>query len=262
MDKEKRNKIIVVVICVVIILSAIIFAFVKNRPADVVDDPTIDLYGTEDPGLSPFTMIPDDEYYGVYDTELTDTDKAYIQVAREQYSLQTKGIWNNLKDYKFSDSIAFTTYDGDKVSPLSSGKPFLVYFAKTRTGEDGKLTIDKVSEDMAILKAGRAEEDPEIYILPQDPDVPIADFQRILANADYYTSMNRDTSALYELINIDGIFNPLIYFNSDGTPAFATISSNLVSVVDYCQKVFDNDISFSDVVTQLETIKSVEQENS
>lgn len=255
MENKKEKLIGVGILCGILIVIIAIFIFMNNKPDNI--GPVEDLSQSEDVGGTPIELKTDDEYYGKYDFVLTADSKNYIQnfigLYKEPGTFQ---LWQNLIDYKMGTDVYFETYDGKQVSPVSEGKPFMIYFAGasvTDKTEDTKhLSITKNTENVALLKASANESDPNVYIIPHSTDVNKEYFRSTIANADFFYSVDRAISDLYVLTN--NYSDVMIYFNADGTPVFAIHHSNLNSIIEYAQTVFNQDLTMKEVLNALDDV--------
>lgn len=239
------KRLIIYFIFAVIFVSVLIFALTSG--GDNANTEQDDIF--EDGGVvaEPISV---DEYYGTYSTELNSDDMAYLDRVREYRDypgLDT--LWSNLYNYKFSNKIYFQDSNGEQVSLLDMDKPFMIYFASVYTDDQGNLKVDENTSDMSLLKSASNEEDPYIAIIPMDNSISREDFLSVVPNGNYFYSIDSDINALYNLVG--DAYNPMLFFNSDGTAVFATINGGMTKAVDVCQDVFNQKLTLKEAVDGL-----------
>lgn len=240
------KRLVVYFVFAVVFVGVLIFALTSgsNNDSNIQQDDIFEDGGTV------FEPISVDEYYGTYSTELDSNDMAYLDRVREYRDypgLDT--LWNNLYDYKFSSKIYFQDSNGEQVSLLDMDKPFMIYFANVYTDDQGNLKVDENTSDMSLLKSASNEDDPYIVIIPMDNSISREDFLSVVPNGDYFYTVDSNISALYNLIGDS--YNPMLFFNSDGTAAFATINGGMTKAVDVCQDVFNQKLTLKEAVDGL-----------
>lgn len=239
------KKLVVYFIFAVVFVGVLIFALTSG--SDNTNTKQDDIFEEGGVVAEPISV---DEYYGTYSTELNSDDMAYLDRVREYRNypgLDT--LWNNLYDYKFSSKIYFQDSNGEQVSLLDMDKPFMIYFASVYTDDQGNLKVDENTSDMSLLKSASNEDDPYIAIIPIDSSISREDFLSVVPNGDYFYTMDSDINALYNLVR--DAYNPMLFFNSDGTAAFATINSGMTKTVDICQDVFNQTLTLKEAVDGL-----------
>ena len=200
---------------------------------DVYDEPTIE------------------EYYGTYNQELESNDKEYIEAVKETIKDPlSKELLEKVKDYKLDSNILLKDYDGNIVSPISSNNKIMIFFAGIYKDEKG-YRVNNNSNEIAALKAGRADNDPIVYILPYDKDIPRDEFLKLIANGDYYNSLDPAIAELYDLV--EGHPNSMLFFNKDGNPLFATSNCNLLYNINLASTAVSN-ITLKEVYEQLTSL--------
>lgn len=189
--------------------------------------------------------------------EQSAVDQKYLKIFEDGWSSTKKAFYATMSQCKVDETFFLENEKGEKVYPLSTGKPFLLYFAglwelpdgswewvpRSTTMRDMKLGnyIEAYTYEMRqkAIREGRKypQTDVDIYILPFRMDVPKDVIQKYIYSSDYYCADSPGTAALYQAI--EGYSDVTLFFDPDGTVVCAKETCNPTAILEYIDAVFE-----------------------
>lgn len=211
-------------------------------------------------------------------SEQSAVDQKYLKIFEDGWDPAKKEFYTTMSRCKVDETFFLENEKGEKVYPLSTGKPFLLYFAGLWELPDGSWEWVPRTSTMRDMKRGNYVEaytyemrqravregrkyprtDVDIYILPFRMDVPKDVIQKYIYSSDYYRADSPGTAELYQAI--EGYSDVTLFFDPDGTVVCAKETCNPTAILQYIDAVFEKPrMTFAQVVDTIRPINNLEE---
>lgn len=212
-------------------------------------------------------------------SEQSAVDQMYLKVFENGHNTGMEDFYDTMSRCKVDETFFLENEKGEKVYPLSTGKPFLLYFAglwelpdgtwelvpsRTPTMREMKLGhyMEAYTYEMRqrAIREGRKypKTDVDIYVLPFRMDIPKDVMRKYVYSSDYYCADSPCTAELYQAI--EGYSDVTLFFDPDGTVVCAKETCNPTAILEYIDVVFEKPhMTMTQVVDAIHTTKNSEE---